>query len=122
MCFGASFKVNLGGVDEIAAILRTFLEAIKSDGSVVIHLSDGSVLRGRLPPGVSPAMAKRLPGKCIDLKSAYRQMARSPEHAVFSIIAVFNPDLGQTVFFELLAMAFGSCAAVYAFNAVARAF
>ena len=122
LCFGASFKVNLGGVDEIAAILRTFLEAIKDDGSVVIHLSDGSVLKGRLPPGVSPAMARRLLGKCIDLKSAYRQMARTPEHAVFSIIAVFNPDLGQTVFFELLAMAFGSRAAVYAFSAVARAF
>ena len=47
-------------------------------------------------------------------------MARTPERAVFSIIAV--PDFGQTVFFELLAMAFGSRAAVYAFNAVARAF
>ena len=122
ICFAAYFKVDLGGVDEIAAILRTFLDAVRNDGSVVVHLSDGTVLRGQLPTGVSPAKARRLLGKCIDLKSAYRQLARDPAHAAFSLIAVYNSATDQTEFFELLAMAFGSRAAVYAFNAVARAF
>ena len=44
-----------------------------------------------------------------------------PATAHLSIIGVFNPRTGQVELYELLVLPFGSTAAVYHFNWVARA-
>jgi len=119
-CAASEHKVDLGGVDEPTALGRAYLEAVQPDGTVVVRLRSGVVLRGKLPPGVTREDVLKLAGKCVDLKSAYRQIARAPAQARFAIIAVFNPESGATEYYEMLAMPFGSRAAVYCFNEVAR--
>ena len=46
--FAAAEKLDLGGIDEIAALAKLMLDSIADDGTVVMQLSDGSTLRGKL--------------------------------------------------------------------------
>ena len=55
------------------------------------------------------------------MKAAYKQLARSPEHAWASVIAVWSPAEKKTVFFESVALLFGAVSAVISFNRAARA-
>ncbi len=52
----------------------------------------------------------------MDLKAAYKQLARKPAHAHLSIIAIWNCNLGCVEFFELVALPFGATASVRGFN------
>ena len=111
------FKVDLGGVDGVAALARS-LHSSARVGKVQVRDEDGEERLGCLHPEWkgSPGPIK---GATADLAQAFRQLARLPAHARFSIVSVFNPEKGQE-FYELDAMAFGQGAAVYGFNRVAR--
>ena len=52
-------------IDEIDGIIWTALEACDKDGNVTMKLKSGGRLQGKLPPGVTPADALRLAGKCL---------------------------------------------------------
>ena len=54
-------------------------------------------------------------GRVFDLKSAYRQCAISPASIPFSYIGVFDPKAKKVKAFRLVALPFGSIAAVHAF-------
>jgi hypothetical protein len=121
-CVGSSEKVDVGGVDVVAGLVRGVLGAVDPNSRRVrVELSDGSVLDGRLHPEWSTSAASTLVGKLWDLKSAYRQLARAPAHASIAIVATWNSQLKRTELYEQLVLPFGSTASVYGFNYVARA-
>ena len=90
-CVESPEKVDVGGVDIIAGLIRGVLSAVDpKTRRVSFELSDGSVLGGSLHPDWSLEEASSLLGKVWDLSKAYRQLARSPSHAYISVIATFN--------------------------------
>ena len=113
---GGLWKLTLGGVDEIAAVSVAWLEAIRPDRSVVIVLSDGSVLRGVLhfPWYVKKAMD--LVGRLGDVKSAYRQLAGFPGRAFAAVAVAWDSEVEAPAYFIPRALLFGEAAAVYGIN------
>ena len=61
-----------------------------------------------------------LKGRALDLKSAYKQLARHPDDA-WSLLAVWNPSCSRVEYYESVALPFGSVSAVMCFNRMARA-
>jgi hypothetical protein len=61
-----------------------------------------------------------LGGRTLDLKSAYKQLARHPADAALSVLAVWRPTGEGSELFLSRALPFGAVASVYAFNRVAR--
>ena len=95
-------KLDLEALDQFVALARFWAAEIC----------------GRAGERVEPAA---LVGRCMDLKSAYKQLCRKPEHAWASVVAVLNPDDGSVSFFEAVALPFGATSAVLSFNRAARA-
>ena len=116
-------KLDLLGTDELFAVLKTIVQAGRSDGVVEITLPSGEKLTGSLPPGATTTMTRKWIGKTFDLKSAYRQIAVSMDESnlPFSIISVYNPAKKQAELRRQYATPYGSVASVYLFNRLARA-
>ena len=113
-------KLDLEGIDAICATARFFLGASAGGGTWVIpgESSDKSGATSRNWKGTT---AKDIYGRCLDLKHAYKQLARHPADSWSSVLAVANPHDGQVYFFESVALPFGAVSSVLAFNRVARA-
>ena len=122
-CVTSTDKVNVSGVDSIASMIRLWSKVITSaaghkDHLFEITLSDGRTLQGRLHPDFWKC---DLAGTCVDLESAYKQLAVDPAHASLSIFALKNPDTSEVEFFEACALPFGATAAVHGFNRMSQA-
>ena len=63
----------------------------------------------------------RLLARMWDLESAYRQLARSPSHSSFTVIAAWDPDDEIYKYFEQPPLGFGASASVLSFKWVASA-
>lgn len=98
-------KLDLEGIDQFAAFARFWAS---------------EALRLQLQH-TGCSTAGDLKGRCMDLKAAYKQLARNPNHGWASIIAVLNPTTGGVCFFESVALPFGASSAVISFNRTARA-
>ena len=78
-CVTTTEKVDVSGIDHVAALARLLLSAVDpATRAVCIHLSDGSVLEGVLHSSLSLGDASAIVGKLWDLSKAYRQLARFP--------------------------------------------
>lgn len=119
--YGGLDKLDLGGVDEIAAMIREVLLSVADDRMVNVSLSTGEVMQGSLHASLSVKEARSLVGRTLDLQSAYRQLAVAPSAAWSSVVAVFNPVSQRAEIYVQRALPFGATAAVYAFNRLARA-
>ena len=108
-------KLALYGIDEVINTARFFMgiDAITfdCDGFPVLARCDST--------GAGPW--KQLQGRALDLKAAYKQLARHPDDAWAAVLAVWNPDSDSVDFFESVALPFGSVSAVMCFNRMARA-
>jgi len=62
--------VDLGGVDAVVGIAKTWLEQPGPDGVVSITLSSGKTLRGPLHESYKERQSRRLQGRALDLRSA----------------------------------------------------
>ena len=119
-CTETSEKIDVGGIDNVLAIVRCLMKVLGEKGDKVeVQLPDGEGLLGERAPDLGPCELK---GGLWDLVKAYRQLPRDPSQAHLSIVAVFNPSSGSWEFYEQLALPFGATAAVYHFNLVARGF
>jgi hypothetical protein len=63
----------------------------------------------------------KLMGRSFDLKSAYKQLAISPNSLSFAFVAVYNPDKARAEVFQLLAAPFGATRSVYSFLRLSNA-
>ena len=58
-------------------------------------------------------------GRTLDLKSAYKQLAVSPDQFVRALVA-YGPVLKRPAYFIINALPFGATSSVYSFNRVAK--
>ena len=119
--YGGLDKLNLGGVDEIAAMLKEILLAIRDDRTVLITFSSGKQLRGVLHASMEPTEARDIVGRTLDMKAAYRQLPVASSSAWSSVIAVYDPQSGTAKLYLQRALPFGATASVYASNRFAKA-
>ena len=109
-------KLQLFGIDEVVNTAMTFL------GSDHLQFEDGDVaLKPSYWQGRGSFGWKDLQGRALDLKAAYKQLARDPGDSWASILAVWNDEGKRVDFFESIALPFGSICAVMCFNRMARA-
>lgn len=106
-------RLQLFGIDEVINAARTFL------GVDLLQVDPEFSCVWAVPPGRQGF--RPLKGRALDLKAAYKQLARSPKDAWASILAVWSPRSKRVEFFESVALPFGSVCAVMAFNRMARA-
>ena len=112
-------KIDLEGIDHIAATARFFMGAGDRFGNLQFGRDDPneSWVHASWPEGWNGSLR----GRCLDLKHAYKQLVRHPSDNWVSVIAAVNPEDSQVYFFEAIALPFGSVSSVIAFNRVARA-
>ena len=84
--------MDLGGIDELAVLARTWLQAVSDDRSVVFGLSYGTVLSGALHQSLSLAHARELAGRTLDLESAYKQLLISRASLWAAVLKIRNND------------------------------
>ena len=112
----ATEKLQLFGLDEVVNTARTFLgcDFLMADSTLeTLWCAEGVASFG--------GPWKDILGRALDLKSAYKQLARNPSDGWASILAVWSMDSGSVEFYESVALPFGSICAVIAFNRMARA-
>ena len=120
-CFGASETVDLGGVDELAALARTLLDMVKDNGKVEVKISTGEKLEGWLHDSITVEEARSLVGRTLDLESAYKQLLVAQGSAWASVIQVYNTDLKKKELYLTEVLPFGASASVFGFNRFSRA-
>ena len=111
--------VDTHGTDSIVGMLRLWVGALRDDGRVVLYLSDGTRLEGKLHPSLTAKMVRDLLARLVDLKRAYKQLARTPADAPFAVFAVWHKEMWNL--FMALALGFGGRNSVNGFNLPARA-
>jgi hypothetical protein len=84
-------------------------------------LSCGRTMKGIRHAEWQCERMKRLVGRLLDLKGAYKQLARRASQKWATIVGVLNPSLGAVEFYEQPTLAFGQCGAVHGFNRAAKA-
>ena len=112
----ATEKLQLFGLDEVVNTARTFLGC---DFLMMDDELDNLWCSERVRFFTGPW--RKIFGRALDLKSAYKQLARHPTDSWAAILAVWNDDAGTVEFYESVALPFGSVCAVMAFNRMAKA-
>ena len=95
--YGTPEKLDLGGVDEVVSLAIAWVRATD---------------------GVRPA---KLRGRCLDLKSAYKQIHLNGTDRQNAVLTVLEPDTNEVKFFISNVLPFGATGSVMSFNRVARA-
>ena len=113
-------KIDLEGLDHICATARFFMGATLDDRSLCLPGAP-QVGLDWLAESFTLDAARDIYGRCLDLRQAYKQLVRRPEDAWAAVLAVLCPSNGQVLFFEAVALPFGSISSVLAFNRAARA-
>ena len=117
-------KINVTGVDGIASAAKLWSDLIAKAKSnrhwaFSTTLSTGEKLSGVLRKEYREEF--QLVGQCLDLESAYRQLAVRPSQKHLSVIGVLNTDSGKAEFYEMHALPFGASSAVHHFNRASEA-
>ena len=113
--------VDTEGIDRILGMLKIWTRLLKSKGRVQITLPDGSVKQGLKHPDFDGPEAKKLLGRLLDLKRAYKQLARAMKDAALSVFSLPGVDGRPPEYYEALVLGFGARNAVLGFNYAARA-
>ena len=117
-----SEKIVLEGIDDIVALGRFFSGATTQGvRKFTLPTPKGGIVQSRLRPDWRDGSARWLQGRALDLKSAYKQLARHPDDDWTSILTVYDPSKGRVMYVESLALPFGATPAVTGFNRAARA-
>ena len=96
--FGSGNKVDVRGVDGMAAMVSLVITAARPGGVVEMPDGAGGFLRGRLGRGFVQGAGGGLGplvGRTLDLKHAYRQVPIHPDDYKYSVLAVFATETGK---------------------------
>ena len=110
----ATEKLQLFGLDEVVNTARTFLGRDFWWWMKVLTICGAQKVSDFCGPW------KKILERALDLKSAYKQLARHPADGWASILAVWNADTSAVEFYEAIALPFGPVCAVMAFNRMAK--
>ena len=117
---GVEEKVSMLGIDQVVAWNRMRHEAVKT-GKFKLVDAAGAQWEAELNKDWTCDSWCKVLGRVADLKSAYKQLPRSPKHSSVSVIAVKNPVAREVQLFETVSMMLGQTAAVYGFLRFSRA-
>ena len=113
-------KIDLEGLDHICSTARFFMGAASDDRSIKFP-AGADIPCAYLASDWTLDDARNLVGRCLDLRQAYKQLARHPDDAWAAVLAVYCPSDREVYFFEAIALPFGSISSVLGFNRAARA-
>ena len=119
--YGTAEKLDLGGVDEVAGLVKLIMGAVATDGSISITSADGSKLVGKLHHTMDIKASRSIVGRTMDMLAAYRQLALAKSAAWTSVICVPRPGSVEPALFIQHALPFGAGASVLALNRYAKA-
>jgi len=114
--FDSPFKLNLGGVYEIASLLKQMLQAVGVDRAVSVTLSSGEFLRGVLRHEFTVEQTRTIVGRTLNLDAAYSQLIVARRSSWCSVRATYYPETQAAEFDLSLALPFGASSSVYYFN------
>ena len=118
---GTGEQIALQGLDDIAAAAKYMLSAPCRGQGIWLPSPEGEYsYAGMLDPAWTLQELGDVQGRALDLKSAYKQLARHEEDDWCSVLAVWCPDQQKVMYFESVALPFGAVSAVNAFNRVAK--
>ncbi len=117
-------KINVTGVDGIASTAKFWSDLVLMARrnrlwAFSTTLSTGERLTGTLHKDFRENF--QLVGQCLDLESAYRQLAVRPSQKHLAVIGVLNTDTGKAEFFVMHALPFGASSAAHHFNRASEA-
>ena len=112
----AKETVDTEGIDHILAMIKVWTKLLESKGTIRIELPDGSFKEGRRHPAFDTKAARELLGRLVDLKRAYKQLARALKHENLSIFSFPEKDGAPPEYYEALVLGFGARNAVLGFN------
>ena len=111
--------IDTDGPDSIVGVAKLWAQALACE-TVRLKMASGYSRRGFRHKSVAKPPAKILKARLIDLKRAYKQLARRPEEAPLAVFALQTAE-GDWKFFEAVALGFGARNSVLCFNLAARA-
>ncbi|CAE7388906.1 unnamed protein product, partial [Symbiodinium sp. CCMP2456] len=115
-------KISLEGIDQIVATARFFSGAVSGDGECFeLPKEDGGTFNGKVHRDFSRAGDRKIVGRALDLRSAYKQLARHPDDAWATVLAVYDQANDEVKYFEAVALPFGAVSSVTGFNRTAKA-
>ncbi len=118
--YESTYRLDLPGVDGIAVMARTFVEAVSDDRRVQFSLSTGEELCGWLHQSMDVAAGRNLVGRTLDLDAAYKQVPIARGSQWTSVLAVENPEGAKKLFVPHV-LPFGASSSVYSFNRLSKA-
>lgn len=108
--------IPLGGVDAIVGLAKAMLSWLSDKREIDMPDGRGGKLRGILHNGWTLSAARSIVARCVDLKGAYKQLARRREDASISIILTWNSVLQAPELYESVVLPFGASGSVFGFN------
>ena len=113
--------VDTEGIDRVLVMIKVWTRFLKAKGKVSLEMPDGSVREGLRHPAYDTKEAKKLLGRLLDLKRAYKQLARAVKDAALSVFSLPGENGGPPEYYEAVVLGFGARNAVSGFNYAARA-
>ena len=114
-------KLSLMDTDDMASLVKLIMESIsENDKHFAFALGNGVTLRGKVHKDWFKDGRFLWKGKTTDLEAAYKNLCGSAATKWASVLAVFNPNSQKAELYVSDVLMFGSTAAVYGFNRVAR--
>ena len=117
----AQETVDTEGIDQILAMIKIWTRLLGTNSTVKLDMPDGSVREGQRHASYDKEESRALRGRLVDLKRAYKQLARSPKDADMSIFSLPGKAGAPPEFYEAIVLGFGARNAVLGFNYAARA-
>ena len=116
---GRRFAVRQGADGEKIRLIDGFSvckvnSAISSDEKIALQHVDSYIAVARYWSRSSRSPLN-LEGKCVDLESAYWQLAIDPQHQRFAVIAIWNHCTKGVQLYLIKALPFGAVSSVYGF-------
>ena len=94
-------RVALDSTDEILAVAKTWYELMdqagENKGTFWARWESGQVTKHRMHSDFEKTENQRLKGSCLDLESAYRQLAVREDHKRYSVLGL--PRKGRTEYY-----------------------
>jgi hypothetical protein len=121
-CFTSVEKLQLMDVDNVAVMIKEAIICSNMRNNLAIKISNGNSLTGTVHPDwFGDKGHVQWLGRCLDLKSAYKQLGYSEKDKWCTPIMVYNPAKGQREYFCTHSLMFGATSSVYNFNRLGRA-
>ena len=114
LTFGSHEKIELKAMEHVLWTLVTLAKMMMKGGEIGFHLKSGRKLEGFVHPEWM-VHGPSFSSTCIDLKSAYKQMALNPSEYHRTVVSLWDSDEGGAQCYIMRTLPFGAAASVHHF-------